>query len=156
MAIHRISRLATAAAFARWKEQLAYTRQRAGVRHRADRILRRFQNRTVSAAFNAWRDKTRDQKQLRYNLQKLVARWQRLQLAAPFHDWQSSVDEVRGNRRVLRRAMHRMTRVAVAGAFARWKHNFLEAKAQATALVSADRILRRLLNRAITAAFSAW
>ena len=88
-----------------------YNKDQAAALERAQRIMLRLRSRTTSAAFNAWRDETREQKHLRYSLQKLVARWQRLQLKAPFHDWVEWVEEVRGERATLRRVTHRMSRV---------------------------------------------
>jgi len=100
-----MTRVMLAGAFILWNDNLLWVKAQAAALHtaqkaqaaaldRAQRIVLRLQNRAISAAFTAWRDKTRDQRQLRYSLHKLVARWQRLQLAAPFTEWADQVEEV--------------------------------------------------------------
>ena len=104
-ALRRMTRVMLAGAFILWNDNLLEVKAQAAALHtarkgqaaaldRAQRFVLRLRNRAISAAFTAWRDRTRGQKQLRYNLQKLMARWQRLQLAAPFYEWADQVDEV--------------------------------------------------------------
>ena len=120
----------------------------------------RIQNRSLSAAFNAWHDKTRDQKQLRYNLHKLMTRWQRLQLAGPFNAWHDTTRAQKHLRYNLRKLVTRMRNRSLSAAFNAWHDkthdNLNEKKAQAAALDRAQRIVLRMRNRSLSAAFNAW
>jgi len=152
-AIHRMTRVAIAGAFMRWKDNVLDGRAQAAALARAQRIMLRLRNRTVSGAFNAWRETASEVKRLRYSMRKLVLRWQRLQLAGPFHDWVDCMEEVRENRLMLRKAIHRMTRVAMAGSFAKWQDATTEARLHAAAIHRARRIVLRMQRRSLAAAF---
>jgi hypothetical protein len=112
--------VAIAGAFARWKETIREAKALGNAILTANRIMLRIRHRSISAAFDAWYDRTHSRKQLRYSLRKLVARWQRLQLAGPFNDWVLRMDEVHTDRQTLHKAAHRMSRAAIARAFASW------------------------------------
>jgi phage baseplate assembly protein W len=92
-------------------------------------------------------------KEIARKIKRAVRKTLSRRVAGAFITWH---DRARDNKTTLRRTVHRMTRVKVMCSFSRWKANVADRKTRALALARAERMTRRVRNRAAGCAFDTW
>ena len=153
LAIARLVRASTYAAFATWRDFAAA--QRAFLR-RMEKVMRRWLRLSLSYPFERWIESVDERRRVRAVLQKCARRLANRTVAAAFSTWSDAVARRRERGAAERRAsnlIRRMTRSTVASAFDRWSDAVMRASAKREA---AHRLLTRWLNAHAAYFFDAW
>jgi hypothetical protein len=118
-----------------------------------ERVLKRWKQQELGAAWYAWVIFVKNQKQLVRSAAKVVGHWLNRALALAFETWHEHANMQARMRGILKRIAERWLHRDVAVAFLSWKEN---SDRQKRAEYITGRILRHWTHRTSAAAFDSW
>jgi len=159
-AVARMRRRDFALAFGRWGKSVSIVKQERVAEQRRLNVLkrcaRRLQCRAVAAAFARWAEEEERARTLRARCGAAVARWQKGKLHPCLVSWQQYTEEEARRRGVMTKVAARFTQRLVASALSRWGDLVLDAAEVARQARLLDKVLARLIWRALCAAWETW
>ena len=152
----RMSRVRLAAAVAKWRDEVSFSRDAWAREKLAMRALRRMARRQLAAAFDRLRANREDARRSRELLARCRARWGNRAASAAFDAWRLETEKKSLERETLRKAVHRMRTVRVVRSFATWRDAWRDTRALARAWERCERAFKRRAVAKVRAALNAW